>query len=261
MEPAPQPLIGPLRRRRRAGRCGGRAPAALLASALPVLASCSTSPRTKPVPEISVLEQTPASGVIRADEVIALRPGSRTWHVVAGDGIGRTLTRDLEPTTRFRSQWLQRESGRRTQFLAADESGNIVMPATIDHADEAITLFDPPLVLAWAELAAGETRWQDVSMRVLDAANPRRTKESGQARRATTYVDNQRLRTPRGEVSARRIEIEFVGDLRVAEAREHIAWYVAQGEGVVMEQLDASISILGLANRRASHVLMLERAP
>jgi hypothetical protein len=245
------------------GRCRGARACAVpaLLAAVMLGGGCAGPPRGEGTPAIRVVEQRVPAAPLQAATVLPLRPGTWTYRAPSNLSDGPAVVRRREPAARFRAQWSEREGARRTQYLAVDDAGNIVLTAAIDHADGALTIFEPPLVLVWAVLESGVPQTQTVAMRVLDASDPRRSKESGSATRSMVYSRDERLQTPLGEIDAARIDLEFIADLKVAEARERATWHVVPGRGIVVEQFDGTVHIVGLASRRSTYLLMLVDEP
>ncbi len=95
----------------------------------------------------------------------------------------------------------------------------------------------------------------------MDRDRPLRQRESGTATRTIEYVDDQVIRTPLGEFLAKRIVVEFVADLRLADARTTSTLYVVEGLGVVAEEREEEIKIFGVIGRPTRRTFLLASSP
>src|SRR5690606_40739134 len=80
---------------------------------------------------------------------------------------------------------------------------------------------------------------------------------SGTATRSVTYIGDQRIRTPMGEFVAKRIEVRFEADLRLATATERTILYVVPDIGIVAEHTEERVRALGLFNRSSDRQLVM----
>ena len=99
------------------------------------------------------------------------------------------------------------------------------------------------------------------SLRVVDARNPSRQRESGKAKQTVHYVGDFLIRTPIGEMPAQRVEVNFIADLQFADAKTTSVIYVAQGLGRVVQQRLLTVKVLGLSARRQLETLLLTSEP
>jgi hypothetical protein len=194
----------------------------------------------------AILEQSPAQGSIRADEVFAAEHSVSPFAVVNQEGrivdhfeVGRAESSKFDAT-------FSRDQGiARTEFLRFNDNGDLVVTAIIDHKENAISHFDPPLLVMPAELFADQSRKHEVAMRVVDANDPKKVRESGRASRTITYIANQRVRTHDGDFDAKRIESRFQADLKLADVDELTVMFVRPGAGIIAEQSTEQVKILG----------------
>lgn len=224
-------------------------PALLYASAAIVLCGCQSSPRpipTNPSAPLAILETLPPGEPVQAQDLYPLQPGQWTYQHVENDEASELVTWTITTTDRFDSIVTLAKGKDRAEFWAASDQGDIVMPATIEHARNALTLFDPPLLIAPASLAAGEPCHSECNMKVVDSKHPDRGRESGKATRVLEYVDDQRIVTPRGEFRAKRVVVTFNADLRFADATKTGTYWVVPHTGVVAQEHSEDIRILGL---------------
>ena len=209
-----------------------------------------------------LLSEQPAQGAIAANDVQPLAPGTETYLHIGEDGqVESNMVLKRESTDRFGATVAVSDNEGRTQFLRTDEQGNILMTAVIEEGDQAISLFDPPLIVAFSELAPKTPRTSQSNMRVVDLKNPKKQKEAGKATRTMTYVSDQRLRTPSGELLAKRIEIHFVADLKLADADETTTLFIIPGKGEVAEVGAETVTVFGAFGKTVRHTLVLDQAP
>jgi len=227
-----------------------------------LLHGCGTGqPTTEPAatPALQLLEQQPGSGSVAAAEMYQLTPGAAHYQVIdeAGARSG-AVTQTRASTDRFNASISNAEDNTSTEFWRMNDQGDIVMSAQIEYGDNAITTFDPPLVIAFAQLPAGTERSSQAKMRVVDLKDPSHQKEAGSATRMIKYVGDQRIKTPMGEFVAKRIEVHFTGDLKLAKADDRATLFVVPGKGIVAEQDTDQVRILGAFGRTNRRTLVLD---
>lgn len=223
--------------------------AAVLAGLVHV-AGCRSGPA-----EATFLERleslTPAAASVSGQALYPLTAG-RVDLLYEDDAGGiETIERVGTETTRYGAE-IEWAIPPRTEYWAAGADGAVVMPASVEHGEQALTRFDPPLRIAPAALPPGEPFEHEVRMVVLDEKNPRRQRESGTARRTITYVDDQRIRTPLGDFTARRVVAEFKADLRFADATETTTYWIVDDIGVVASERVNEVRVLGLAGSKTT---------
>ncbi|MHC5005333.1 MAG: hypothetical protein ACYTJ0_19700, partial [Planctomycetota bacterium] len=209
------------RRRGRSSPRGARRRAAV--AALLAAAGGCAAPEAALESGYVMLEPSPGTAPALGENVYPLRAAD--WRYQPAEG-GDVVVRRRRPTEQYRAAWSDEEETRRTHFWRHDDEGNLVVTAVIDHGDQALTIFDPPIVTAYAALAPGERREMTSQMRVVDVRNPRRQKEAGTATQGVHYVGDQELRTPMGRFTAQRLEVEFTADMRLADAHKRQTLYV-----------------------------------
>jgi hypothetical protein len=202
-----------------------------------------------------LLESAPGATPLYADDMYPLQSADFRLTTTYGDG---PLVHQRRPTERLRAQGSNAEGDQRTTFWRTDERGNLLMTAVIDHDEGAISVFEPALIVAYANLGPGEQREQEVKMRVVDERNPRRLREAGSATQTIHYVEDQRLRTPMGTFDTKRLELHFKADLRLADAEKRRTLFVATDHGAVVEQVWEQIVILGVVPSVAEATLVLQ---
>ena len=205
---------------------------------------------------LHVLETQPPSCPVPAGDLYPMRAGQWIYDV---DG-GNQIVLERSRTDRFGATWMTREGDQRTEFWHLDDDGNIVLDATIDHEHSAISIFEPPLIIAYRELAPRQPRRDETAMRVVDLNNTETQRESGTAVRTIEYINDERIRTPTGEFLVKHIEVRFVADLQVANAVTDLTLYVVPALGVVAEQRRESVKFLGVGVPK-SRTLTLATVP
>lgn len=232
----------------------------LAAALLTTLAGCASSSKQVALGYDRVAVSA-ASGVITAAEAYPLRAGTWTWQVSLGDDAGQWIERRREQTDEYDATWVETEGDGRREYWAHDADGNLVMTAVVEPADQAITFFTPPMIIAYSELAPDEPREQKVDMRVMDLVRPQRLKDRGIATRTVQYMDDQLIRTPLGTMPARRIEITFSADLGLARAENATTLLVFPSFGVVVQKREDRVSVVGVPFRHRDQTLVLRRLP
>ena len=69
------------------------------------------------------------------------------------------------------------------------------------------------------------------------------------------------IRTPLGEFLTKRVVVEFVADLRLADARTTSTLYVVEGLGVVAERREEELKIFGAIGRPRRRTFLLASSP
>ena len=202
-----------------------------------------------------------ASGVVLISDVIQLREGTWAWQVTLGDGVGRWIERSRKPTDEYDAQWVETEGDGRREYLAHDDDGNLVLMVVVEPADKAVTFFEPPLIVAYAELTPDGPREQKVTMRVMDMVRTTRMKDRGIATRTVQYMDDQLIRTSLGMMPTKRIVITFRADLGLARAENATTLLVYPSFGVVVEQREDTVTVMGIPLRHRDQTLVLMRMP
>jgi hypothetical protein len=253
--------------------------ALVLAFAL-VAAGCATPETTgveEPAPVFAVLETLPPAGVVAAGDLFPATPARRVYTVIDEHGVptGDRLVETRRPRGGDGSDGGDGGDGGAggdggdggdveidfgedlTLYLRVNEDGSVEQYAAAAHDQQALTRFDPPLTLAWAELPAGEKRESRSDMRVVDARDPRRERESGRALRTIEYAGDDRIETPLGALLAQRVEVSFQAKLRLAQVRRAETIWVVPGMGVVARDDREQLRILGLPGKNDRRRLVI----
>jgi len=200
-----------------------------------------------PPPLVTGLAVTPvpASGAI--DAAALLQPHAATCTFVdAGDENAAPVTVTRAATERYRAEWETAFADEHTEYWIVQDDGAIAVTAIVDHAQHAISAFDPPLLLMPATLEAETEVVAQSSMRVLDSRNLRKVRESGTARRTITWTGDALVPTPAGAQRAHVLRIQFDADLRLATATDVTTLYVAPEFGTILRLEDRTITALGI---------------
>lgn len=208
-------------------------------------------------PPFEVLSIEPATESLAAEAIYPLTTTQWTYETAGRGGANEPVSYRRLRTQRFGAAWVTHQGNERSEFWRLDDDQNVVMTAVISHVDRAISLFQPPLIVAYRDLPPGEVRQHEVAMRVVDARNPSRQRESGKARRTIQYVGDYLIRTRLGEMLTKRVDVTFTADLQFADAKTTSVIYVAKGLGPVVEQRMQVVQILGLSSRRRHQTLLL----
>jgi hypothetical protein len=193
-----------------------------------------------------LLEELPASGSVLASDAFPASPTSIEFKVLDDDGVptGTVLLR-TEDSDLHHAKLARSEGETRTEYLRIAEDGSLVSTAVLDRREQAISQFNPPLLLMPAEIPAGDQRRGEAAMRVMDSENSSKLRETGKAWRTIVYAADQRIRTPLGEFVAKRLEIEFKADLRLAEAHEQTTLFIVPEIGLIAQQSRETVKVLG----------------
>jgi len=150
------------------------------------------------------------------------------------------------PTMDFNAQWANDENGERTQYWRREPNGDIVMTASVEHKEDALALFDPPLVIAPARLEPGVAYESMSEMRVVRASNPDVERTRGSCRRVMEYVGDEVIESIFGEGTFARIEVQFGSDLSLATTETNTILWVWPGHGAHFEERSELTKALGL---------------
>ncbi len=221
---------------------------------------CASSKKDKDLGYVLV-SVSPAAGTITPADMYPLRDGTWSWRVTSGDDSGRWVERRREETDLYDATWLETQDGARREYWSRDDEGNLVMTAVVEPRDQAISFFDPPMVIAYNMLGPGESRQQQVKMRVMDLRRPERMKDQGLATRTVEYVDDRLIRTPLGTMPAKRVEISFRADLGLARAENATTLLIYPTFGIVVERREDTVTVVGIRLRHREQTLALVRMP
>ena len=238
-----------------------REPELFVAAASPA-ANPATLSNSSAAP-LELLDELPAQSPLTVEEFALLQPMHARYLVLDNGRVEQELVRNRRRTDQFGATIADMEltfpegKERRIQYWGVDSQGNVIMPAVVERDDNALSLFDPPLVVTVPTLQPGVTQTSTANIRVMNLRHPDRERESGTATRSVTYIGDQRIRTPMGEFVAKRIEVRFEADLRLATATERTVLYVVPDIGIVAEHTEERVRALGLFNRSSDRQLVM----
>lgn len=234
----------------------------IVAATLTVAAGCAD--RTTPSP-FEVVATTGRSATVAATDVDSYPTGGpATLRYRPVEGVGAATTVVTEPSDRFGSTWSVTErtgDTERTEYRDLDDDGNVVLLATAEPSDRAISIFTPPLVVAPRQLPGGAAETQVVDIRVVDIANVDRVREQGRVTQTIEHAGGQTIGVGGDLIDVACLSVRFEADLRMADARTTTLLYVEPGRGVVAIDRTKSISILGLPGREQRRLLVRDDAP
>jgi hypothetical protein len=227
-------------------------PAIAIGSALVVLSAAGCASSQKPQANLpsglEVFESEPAERILVAGDLLTVGAPTTTFtHLVGDDTIAARHA--WTATEQLGARWVYAIGDERTQYLTENDSGDIVMTAAVDHPEKALTLFDPPLLMAPRSMAPGDRRESTSSMRVVDVRDQRKRREHGTCTRTIEYTERQRIRTPLGEFVAPRVDVTFHADLALADVKQTEHTWVMPGHGMIARQRTEDLRILGMVGK------------
>ena len=220
-----------------------------------ILPSACQAPEGRP--RFEVLHSRPPSRTLMREELWPLHTGEQAYLVVTGTAADTAIVRAQSPSDRFGAGWAVHEGDLRAQFYSVGEAGDIVLHAVIEHADRAISLFDPPLLSMPASLEPGVPQTAEAAMRVVHRDNPRRERERGRAEQTIEYAADCRIRIGEAEFDVARIELIFEADLRLADVRRVASMFIGPGRGLIAEESEQTTRILGIASTTENRLIVL----
>ena len=134
--------------------------------------------------------------------------------------------------------------GTTTESVLGD--ADVRLRRTIVPGDNAISVFDPPLLLVSPDgpTTGGAAFETDSPMRVewIDGGE----RDRGAGFRSSRILGTARVRTPAGEADALVVENTFEARLKMARARRVTTLWIVPGEGPVAERWSQTIFVLGI---------------
>ncbi len=233
--------------------------AALGLCSLAAIGGCAGLLPHGPGPGFEQLETLAATGAVAVDDLYPTRSGRWSYAVTAGDNAGEEVVIRRVNTLGFSTTWVDAPGESRGEFWRLDDDGNVTLEAVVSHARETISLFEPPLVVAYAGLAPATPRRHEVAMEVVDLKNPARRKTSGTATMTIEYVDDRRLKTPLGELVAKRVVVSFEADLSLADVTRTTTTYVVAGLGPIVIEWQEDQVMLNVIRTRKRRTLVLKK--
>ncbi len=261
-------------------------PHAALAAALlfAALTGCAghnrADPSAPPRPPLSLGEESPPEPLAAA-EAVSPAPRSANLRIVSGDGKDDRLRREVAPLPedrrppRVRAAWaesLMNASGEPVSLddLALSESGDLVMLRSVTYADRVITTFEPPLIVLPATLSpGGESHTQRLTFTVHPMDDPSAIRDQGPATQTITLEAEQTVLAP-DPIPAARVRINLALSLQAAKVSKSTrAWYARTTPtpaaipplGVIAEETDERVTVLGITARRTQRLVILDASP
>jgi hypothetical protein len=214
--------------------------------------------RTQP---FNVKSTFAAQGSVAARDLMPMQPGQQRFAEWVVEKSSASHSEDvvftIEPSSEFHAQWSRAEGESRKEFFSIDAGGNLLLHAVIVYGDKAISQFSPPLVVAYADMPAGVELRSESKMRVVDLNNRLKQREIGTAIRTVRYIDDQVIQTNLTEHHAKRLEVHFTADLKLAKADEHSTMWVVPGTGIIASENREDIRVLGVAGKSTHRILTL----
>jgi hypothetical protein len=144
-------------------------------------------------------------------------------------------------------------------FVLLDD-GSVAIAEDIVHDEQVEVVFDPPMVVMPAELAAG-TFQQTVQMLVHPLGNRARSKGKGPVRQSIQLLGGETIQTPAGTVEAVHIRQEFVASLNPAEVTNTTDQWFVPRIGLVAEKRSERTLVLGVPLRSSREEWVVETIP
>jgi hypothetical protein len=167
----------------------------------------------------NVLNERPATAPLEAANIVDLDAPEATFATIDDKGLrSGVVTMRTTPTTEHGAQFMIADDDRRVEFVRRNDDGSIALTALIDRPEKALTLFEPPLIVAPATLAPGESFASESAMRVMALDNPSKRREHGPCKHTVTYANDTTLLLAAGEINVAHLEVRFEADLQLANA-------------------------------------------
>ncbi len=223
---------------------------ATLAAALPTalaaaLAGCSSpgAAAGRPMLEVLVSRAPDPGTAVRGSELEPVAEGRERWQLVDAPA-------GFEVRTEAAGDGIIRTDPRGTRALRAGADGSVSLVSQHDAADDSMTIFEPPLVLAPASLRTGEEPAADA--RVTTDRSGTRKDDAGSATRTVRVAAIERIRTPLGEFDAVRVDAVFSMKVPFASMRRETSTWVRPGDGPVAVRSDERILVMGIVPRNTA---------
>lgn len=197
----------------------------------------------------------------KSSDMFIASQGDWRYEIDAGDAGNGTIVLRRAHDEEYDAMFSDNENDRRIQYWVVDKDGALLLAAVVEHDEQAVSIFDPPLMIAPAQLAAGESRTAESKMRVVDSKNPRHQRERGTGVSTIEYVGDERVDTPLGDLVAKRLKTRFEAKLGLATAVHENTIWVVPDIGVIAEESTQQITALGLFNKSSNRRIVLIEAP
>lgn len=209
----------------------------------------------------TTIETVESHEPFNSSDLFIASQGDWRYEVDAGESSNGTIVLRRAHDEEYDAMFSDNEDDRRIQYWVVDKDGSLLLAAVVEHDEQAVSIFDPPLMIAPAQLAAGESHTAESKMRVVDSKNPRHQRERGTGVNTIEYVGDERVETPLGNLIAKRLKTRFEAKLGLATAvHENTIWVVAD-IGVIAEESTQQITALGLFNKSSNRRIVLIETP
>jgi hypothetical protein len=209
-------------------------------------------------PVVEFLEVQPASGRVLGADLHPVHSARLVYQVTEGPDAGSRVVVRRVAGGPLCATWTDGPSDEsRHEIYRIGTGGEVFLEAVVEGADSAISLFEPALRVAPAELAPGQVLRQQVAMRVVEEGDPARPRETGTAAQTLEYSGDQRLRIGSAGVLAQRVVATFEAKLRLAEARTVTTTWIVPGLGPVVRRTEQTVRSLGIPIRRRTSTIAL----
>jgi hypothetical protein len=237
--------------------------ATLLLVGVAVLGGCATvttvdastdtsAPAIEPATDgFESLRALAAEGSVAATDLRPAADPDEAWVALDGELAPDAFTLVTAPSTSVAGVTATRTADLDTAHWSITDAGDVVMHAVDSHPDRTTSLFDPPLLLAPASLAAGEERSTSVAMRAVYTATPKKERDRGTARRTVRYARDEEIRWRGATHRAKVVTVHFEGDLGSAKATRESELWVIPEVGVVAERWKETLVILKVFTKRS----------
>lgn len=236
-------------------------------------------PSAPPPPPLSLGDEAPAEPLLAA-EAVSPAPRSVTLRIVSGDGKDDRLRREVAPLPEdrrppaARAAWAESVtdvdgSPISLDDLALAQNGDVIMLRSVTYADRVITTFEPPLIVLPATLSpGGEPHTQRLTFTVHPMDNPAAIRDQGPATQTITLEAEQTVLAP-GPIAAARVRVSLALSLQAANVTKSTrAWYARPAgsadtrlAGVIAEETDERVTVLGITVRRTQRLVILDASP
>lgn len=198
------------------------------------------------------LGELAAEGTVAAKDLRPAAEPEEAWVALDGELAPDAFTLVTAPSASVDGTTATRTADLETAHWSITEAGDLVMHAVDSHPDRTTSLFDPPLLLAPASLAAGEERSTSVAMRAVYTATPKKERDRGTARRTVRYARDEEIRWRGATHRAKVVTVHFEGDLGSAKATRDSELWVIPEVGVVAERWKETLVILKVFTKRSN---------
>lgn len=241
-----------------------------LAFAAISLAGCASGPEAGPpaatadAPLLETIRERPAEGSIAADEAFPLEAAGIAWLTAPAPSTPRREAKPVQVTTSASTGYggttARAIPGESTEFLSSGPDG-VDLHAVLSPGDAALSRFATPLRLVPPALAAGVEHRASAAMDVVDASDPRRTKDRGTGERVARYARDVEIRLDGRTFRAKVLESTFTARLGTATATRTTELLVVPGLGPVAERWTREVVVLGLVRTVREGVRVRDLGP